>query len=129
MIKKTIIYVLFLLPYIISSQEINEWVHTEGVIKNIEIKRSGRKIREIATVEFQKENGDTIETFIELYRIPFLGSFKSKEDNIKVHYDKNNPANAKTNTGKFISEYGLYILIALGILFSAKNILKARKLK
>ncbi|MDY8136251.1 DUF3592 domain-containing protein [Aquimarina sp. 2201CG5-10] len=127
--SKIIVSILLLLPCILLSQDTTEWVKTEGLIKEIEVKRSGRKTREIATVEFQTENKEVISTYIELFRIPFLGSFKSEGETISVHYDKNNPAIAKTESGKFISQYGLYILIALGIIFSAKNILKAQKFR
>ncbi len=127
--KNTLIYIILLLPCIIFAQDSTEWVSTEGIIKDIEIKRSGRRVREMALVAFQTKNGEPMTTYVQLNRIPLLGSLKSKGDTINVNYDKNNPAIAQTDTGKFISQYGLYILIGLGIIFSLKNVLRAIKFK
>jgi len=108
------------------SQEAN-WITTEGKITEISFKRSGRRPREIATVKFNLENGSELSTITELFRIPILGSMKSVGDSITIKYDKSNPAIIKTNTGKFITDYGMYILIILGIIFSVRPFLKVRK--
>lgn len=125
-IKSVFLILLFLLPFSFFSQQ-GEYLKANGVIKNIEKKRSGKKIREIATVSFTTQKGDTIETIVELERFPFLGSFKSVGDKITINYNKENPALAETNVGNFISKYGMYILIILGIIFSARTYIKARK--
>lgn len=118
---------LMLLPVNILAQESEEWQKGEGVIKEIERKRSGRNVKEIATIEFKTKEGKEITTYVELVRIPILGSMKSVGDKIIINYDNKNPAIAKTNSGKFISQYGMYILIALGIIFSSKRLLNIRK--
>lgn len=129
MIKKIFLFVLFISPYFLVAQESIDWISAEATIKNIETKRSGRKARDMATVEFKQENGEIITTYVELFRIPLIGSLQSVGDQITIYYDKNNPASAKTNSGKFISQYGIYILIGLGIIFSLKNVAKAQSYK
>lgn len=124
--KSIFLALLFLLPFSLFSQQV-EYIETKGIIKNIEKKRSGKTIKEIATVSFTTQQGDTIETVVELERLPFLGSFKSVGDGLTINYNKENPALAKTNVGNFISKYGMYILIALGIIYSAKTYIRARK--
>lgn len=115
------------MPFALPAQETaSEWVSADAVIKSIE-KKGGKQVREIATVAFATADGDSIETYVELPRIPFLGSFKSAGDEIKVNYQRENPALVETDSGKFLSQYGMYILIALGTIFSISSILKARK--
>jgi hypothetical protein len=126
---KSIFFIItFLLSFSVFSQG-EEYVSANGIIKNIEMKRSGRTVKEIATVSFSIEQGETIETYVELDRIPFFGSFKSVGDEITINYNKNNPAIAQTNMGNFLSNYGMYILVFLGIVFSFRTYAKARKNK
>ncbi len=115
----------FLLSVSLFSQE-SEYLETKAVIKNIEKKRSGKTVKEIATVEFTTAKGDNITTVVELERFPFLGSFKSIGDEITINYAIDNPAIASTNVGSFISKYGMYILIILGIIFSIRAYIKAK---
>lgn len=124
--KSIFLALLFFLPFNVFSQQV-EYLKTNGVIKSIEKKRSGKMIKELATVSFVTQQGDTIETIVELERFPFLGSFKSVGDEIAINYNKENPALAETNVGNFISKYGMYILIILGIIFSAGTYINARK--
>ncbi len=124
-LKNIFLALLFLLPVSLFSQN-NNHLKTKAIIKNIETKRSGRTIKEIATVNFITLKGDSITTIVELERLPFLGSFKSVGDEITINYDVENPAIARTNIGNFLSEYGMYILIALGIVFSLRTYIKAR---
>lgn len=124
--RNIILGILLLFTLNLSAQE-NKYIESKGVIKNIEKKRSGKTVKEMATVSFATQQGDTIETIVELERIPFLGSFKSVGDEITINYNKENPALVETNVGSFISKYGMYILIILGIIFSARTYIKARK--
>ncbi len=119
-----VIFVLFALN--LSAQE-NKYLETKAVIKSIETKRSGKTSKDIATVSFVTQKGDSIETVVELLRVPFLGSFKNVNDEITINYNVENPALAETNTGSFISKYGMYILIFLGIVLSLRTYIKARK--
>ncbi len=72
-------------------------------------------------------DGKDMETVVELFRVPFLGSFKSVGDEITVNYNIANPALVETDTGHFLSKYGMYILIVLGVVFSLVRYMKARK--
>ncbi len=127
MLKK-ILLVLLLLPLGLSAQQ-SQTIKTKAIIKKIETKRSSRTTRNIATVSFVTEEGDSIETYLELFRVPFLGSFKSVGDEVTVNYQVENPAIAKTDAGNFASKYGMYILILLGAVFFVINYMKATKKK
>ncbi len=129
-LKSIFFMTMFLLPFILLAQQNpteDNMISTKAVIKNIEKKSSGKKAKEIATVVFTTKKGDTIETMVELARIPFLGSFKSVGDEITVNYSEQNPALARTNTGQFLEKYGMYILIALGVILSVGTYIKAVK--
>ena len=49
---------------------------------------------------------------------------KSIGDRLIINYSKENPAIANTTSGKFIADYGMYILIVLGAIFSIKPFLQ-----
>jgi hypothetical protein len=116
--------ILFLASSYCFSQE--DWVETEGQITEI-TKHRGRKTKEIALVKFKLENGEEIVAGVELTRIPFLGSMKSVGDKISINYSRSNPGLVQTTYGNFLFEYGMYILVVLGIIFSLRPILKYRK--
>ncbi len=124
--KNIILGILLLFTLTLSAQE-NLFIETKAVIKSIETKRSGRKSKDIATVSFVTQKGDSIETVVELLRIPFVGNLKNVNDEITIKYNAENPALVETNSGNFISQYGIYILILLGLIFSLSTYLKARK--
>ena len=113
-------FVLFLTSISSFSQE--DWVKTEATIIEITI-HSGRKTRETAVVKFNLEDGTEQLGSVELFRIPFIGSMKSVGDTVVVNYNKKNPVLLETVFGKFLSSYGMYILIFLGIIFSIKPFL------
>lgn len=118
--KYLLFFVLFLTSISSFSQE--DWVKTEGEITEITI-HSGRKTRETAVVKFNLEDGTEQLGNVELFRIPFIGSMKSVGDTVAVNYNKKNPVLLETVFGKFLSSYGMYILIFLGIIFSIKPFL------
>lgn len=124
--KITCMLLLFLFSFNFSSDK-DAYLKTTAEIKKIEIKRSGRVIKEIATVSFTTQIGKKIETVVELVRIPYFGSFKSVGDKITINYNKETPALVTTNIGGFIQKYGMYILIVLGIFFSVRSYKKAIK--
>jgi hypothetical protein len=80
-IKSVFLILLFLLPFSFFSQQ-GEYLKANGVIKNIEKKRSGKKIRENSNRIFlQPRRADTIETIVELERFSFFWVvFKSVGD-------------------------------------------------
>ena len=123
--KYTYLLFFLLLPTLCFSQE-EEWISTEGEIMEITFHK-GRKTRETATIKFKLENGVEQLGSADLFRIPFVGSMKSEGDRISVNYKKSNPAILETVIGNFLSRYGMYILILLGIIFSIKPFLNIRK--
>lgn len=104
----------------------SEWIKTEAEITEITI-HQGRKTRENAMVKFQLADGTEQMGTTELFRIPFIGSMKSVGDVIDISYDPANPVLVETTMGKLLRDYGMYILILLGIVFSARTYLKAKK--
>ncbi|WP_299435562.1 DUF3592 domain-containing protein [uncultured Aquimarina sp.] len=123
--KSLLIFALLLLTANCFSQE-EEWIKTEGKITEIN-KHRGRYMRETAIVKFNLENGREQLGNVQLSIIPYLGSTKSVGDTITINYDRNNPVILKTNFGKLLSNYGMYILVFLGIVFSIKPFLKQKK--
>lgn len=122
--KYLLFFVLFLTSVSSFSQE--DWVKTEGTITEITI-HSGRKTRETAVVKFNLEDGTEQLGSVELFRIPFIGSMKSVGDTVAINYNKKNPVLLETVFGKFLSSYGMYILIFLGIIFSIKPFLTKKE--
>lgn len=123
--KYLYLFITLLFSTISDTQDV-EKIESEGVITEITI-HQGKKVRETALVKFKLENGKEQIGTVELYRIPFIGSMKSVGDKLTITYQKNNPVILETVFGKFISTYGMYFLILLGIIFSLKPILKYKK--
>ena len=123
---RILFFILFILVSSCSFSQDTEWVKTEGVITEITVHR-GRKTRETAIIKFQLENGQEQLGSTELFRLPFVGSMKSVGDKITINYRKDNPVIIETLIGNFLSNYGMYILVILGIIFSIKPILKYKK--
>lgn len=125
-LKNLCLVFMFVLPFGLFAQS-GETIKAKAIIKNIEKKRSSRSVKELALVGFVTQKGDSIETYVELTRFPIIGSLKSIGDKITINYEVENPAIVRTNTGNFLSKYGMYILIVLGVVFSLRTYLKARK--
>jgi hypothetical protein len=122
-----IIYLFITLLFTsISFSQTAEKIKTEGEITDITF-HQGKIIRETALVKFNLEDGTEQIGNVELFRIPFVGSMKSVGDNVTITYQKDNPVLLETVIGSFLSTYGMYILIALGLIFSIKQIRNARK--
>jgi hypothetical protein len=118
------LYILMLLaiPFFSHAQE-QEWVKTEGEITEITF-HPGKRARETATISFKLADGTAQWGSTDLFRVPFIGSMKDVGDKIAIHYDKNNPVLIRTVIGNFMENYGMYILLFLGIIFSIKPFLK-----
>jgi len=116
----------FLLLSISCFSQETEWLKTQGEITEITIHR-GRRPREAAIVKFKLENGTEQFGYVDLFRMPFIGSLRSVGDTITINYDKKNPAILETILGNFLSSYGMYILIFLGAIFSIKPLLNRNK--
>jgi hypothetical protein len=125
--KTIYLFTLLLISTFSFSQDV-EWIKTEGEITEITI-HPGRKTRETAVIKFNLEDGTEQLGSTDLFRVPFVGSMKSVGDKISINYDKNNPFMIQTVVGSFLSNYGMYILIFLGIILSIKPFLKNRKKK
>lgn len=124
--KNILIITLILTPIFSFSQE-DDWVKTEGEITEITT-HSGKRMRVSAFVKFHLEDGTEQFGTAELIRIPFIGKVKSVGEKITINYKRNNPALLETDLGNFLSRYGMYILIFLGIVFSIKPFLKKKKI-
>ena len=103
----------------------DDWVKAEGVITEIQT-HLGKRTRESATIKFNLVDGTEQIGVVELFRIPFLGSFKSEGDTVTINYRKSNPVLVETVMGNFMSKYGMYILVFLGIILSIKPFLKLK---
>ncbi len=123
---KLIYFLILLFISTISFSQTENKIKTEGEITEITIHK-GKKKRETALVKFNLEDGTEQIGHVQLFRIPFIGSMKSVGDKITINYAKSNPVILETVVGNFVSSYGMYILIFLGIIFSIKPILKRKK--
>ncbi|UII74917.1 hypothetical protein LV716_11685 [Flagellimonas sp. HMM57] len=122
---KYIYLIILLFSYLIGYSQNDDWVETEGKITEITFHR-GKKTRETATIAFKLEDGSEQIGITELFRVPFLGSMKSEGDTISIKYRKSNPVLVETKFGNLLSTYGMYILIFLGVLLSAKTLLSKK---
>lgn len=123
---KGLLLFIALLPAVFAFSQDVEKVKTEGEITEITIHR-GKKFRETALVKFKLEDGTEQIGNVDLFRIPFIGSLNSVGDVISITYNKDNPVLVETVFGNFLSSYGMYILIVLGIIFSIRPFLKKKK--
>ncbi len=123
---KYIYLLIFLSISTVCFPQEGEWIEVEGEITEITVHRS-KRTRETALVKFKLEDGKEQLGQVQLLRIPFIGSMKSVGDKISIKYRKNNPHISETVFGSFVTDYGMYILIFLGIVFSAKSLLKVLK--
>jgi len=123
--KNTLIISLLLFTQFSFSQE-TDWVKTEGEIVEVTL-HSGKRLRSSAVVKFNLENGTEQFGSTVIFRIPFIGNMKSVGDKVTINYNRSNPVIIETIIGKLISDYGMYILIILGIIFSIKPFLKRKR--
>jgi hypothetical protein len=130
MLKRLSAYVLvlsslfFAAGFVYAQQNPDDSIAATAAIKSIETKGFGKKKNIIAAISYKTVQGKDITTVVELVKIPFFGTFSSAGDTIDISYNKANPAIAHTKTGGFIDQYGLYILIALGLAFSIPIVLR-----
>lgn len=122
---KAVFTIVILMISVYSFSQNGDLLTTKAKIIKIETKGFGKKRKNIATIKFSTKKGDSIETTVNLLDIPFLGALKNVGDEIEVNYYSENPVFAETDTESFISKYGMYILIILGIIFSIKPFLKS----
>jgi hypothetical protein len=120
-----LIYILIILFTTQSLSREEDWVKTEGEITEITVHRV-KRVRESAIIKFYLENGAEQYGISELFRIPFIGSMKSAGDTITINYNKNNPVLLESVFEKFLTNYGMSVLIILGIIFSIKPFLKRK---
>ena len=123
---KGLLFVTPILASFLSYSQDDGWVKTEGEITEITT-HNGKRMRVTAVVKFQLEDGTEQFGSTELIRIPFLGAVKSVGEKITINYNRNNPALVETNLGNFLSRYGMYILVFLGVILSIKPFLKRKK--
>lgn len=126
--KYTCLLLLLFISAFCFAQEDN-WVTSEGIITNIAY-HTGKRARETATIKYKLENGKEQLGSAEFFRVPFIGSLKSVGDTISIKYKKSNPVHLETRFGNFLSQYGMHVLIVLGVVFSIKPFInKKNKIK
>ena len=118
---------LLFFGYTLAQTPDTQFIETQATITAIESNISGRSSKEIATVTFTTESGDSITSQTRLLHIPLLGSFKKVGDTITVLYQKENPYLIKTENESFLQAYGIYIFIALGILVMGYRFIRRKK--
>ncbi|MEE9406952.1 MAG: DUF3592 domain-containing protein [Polaribacter sp.] len=123
---KNILFITLLLVTTFSFSQDTDWVKTEGEVLKITQHR-GKWLRSSAVIKFNLENGAEQLGTTEILRIPFIGGINSVGDTITIHYNRNNPTLVKTTIGRFISNYGIYVLIILGVILSIKPFLKKKR--
>ncbi|WP_282143059.1 DUF3592 domain-containing protein [Cellulophaga baltica] len=127
---KLTLSILFLLSFVqVQAQEIDPtWMEAEATITEIH-KSIGRRGRTnaFADVTFTTKKEEAIQTRVEILAIPIYGAVKSTGDIITIYYDPETPQVARSKNISFFNTYGMYILIALGIILSTARILKMRK--
>ncbi|ADV51256.1 hypothetical protein Celal_4012 [Cellulophaga algicola DSM 14237] len=123
----TLLFISFTLP--VAAQEIDpSWVEIEATITEIH-KSIGRRGRTnaFADVTFTTKKEEAIQTRVEILAIPIYGSVKSAGDIITIYYNPETPQIAASQNVSFFNTYGLYILIAIGVVISAMRIIKLKK--
>lgn len=116
-----------LLPELLLGQSMEGWVKTEGTIKEITTHRGGRKKSVSATVTYTMQDGKTYDGYTQLMPLPILGTTKKEGDKINILYNPKQPGAIHTGTTSFLEQYGLYLMIALGLIFSLGTIKKVMK--
>lgn len=112
---------------LMGNQSKDVYIQTTATIDSIEKARAGRSLKEIATIKFTTEAGKNWTTMVELQRVPFLGSFRTAGDKLEIFYNKANPSITHTYIGQLLTNYGMYILILLGLISSIFYYIKAFK--
>ncbi|MBS9783792.1 hypothetical protein KGV55_00395 [Candidatus Gracilibacteria bacterium] len=108
----------------------NDFVKTTGLIKSIEKVGSRKSKKFIATVEYSVEGMDTrLTSTTQLLSVPFIGTFNKEGDEIEILYSKSIPALIKTPLGDLFDKYGMYFLIAIGVIVSLGAVTKAVRKK
>ncbi|MEM7486524.1 MAG: DUF3592 domain-containing protein [Bacteroidota bacterium] len=123
---KCVYLTILLFSSLIGYSQNDEWIETEGEITEITF-HTGKRTRETATIKYKLEDGSEQIGIAELFRIPFIGSMKSKGDTISIKYRESNPVLVETQFGNLLSAYGMYVLVFLGVLLSAKTLLNRKK--
>ncbi len=100
------------------------FIEITATITELDTKISGRRSSAMATVNYTTAAGENLTSKVRILHIPFLGSFKKVGDTITVKYDANNPYLLKSNADSFLANYGLYILIGLGVLLTLRRFRK-----
>ncbi|WP_405246416.1 DUF3592 domain-containing protein [Cellulophaga sp. Asnod2-G02] len=122
--------ILFLLSFVqVQAQEIDPtWIEAEATITETH-KSIGRRGRTnaFADVTFTTKKEEAIQTRVEILAIPIYGAVKSTGDIITIYYNPETPQVARSKNISFFNTYGMYVLIALGIILSTARILKMRK--
>ncbi|MBU2998080.1 DUF3592 domain-containing protein [Cellulophaga baltica] len=129
MLKLTIslLFLLFIVPT--QAQDLDpSWIKANATITDIH-KNIGRRGRThaFADVTFTGKKGDIYSTRVELLAIPIYGAISSIGDEIVIYYNPDTPQIARSKNISFFNTYGMYVLIAIGVLYSGVRLFKLRK--
>ncbi|QCW99876.1 hypothetical protein FGM00_07100 [Aggregatimonas sangjinii] len=124
--KQILILTLFIAPSLLFAQQNTEnWIETEAKILEVHNKIKAKSTRAFATISFTANDGNQYESQVELLAIPLFGTTKSVGDSVSILYNPETPILAKSVGTGFLEQYGLYLLIGAGILFSFTRLKKA----
>ncbi|MBQ4818701.1 DUF3592 domain-containing protein [Aquimarina sp. MMG016] len=104
-----------------------EYIETEATITEINFKVRSRRSSATATVDYVTKEGDSLSSTVKLFHIPFIGPLNNEGDKITVLYNKATPLILTTSKTSFIQSYGLYLLIAMGLLIFVYRFIKRSK--
>ncbi len=119
---------LILIPLILNSSQPknNHYTQTQATITKLEEGISGRRSVVTATVKYATKDGDSLTSQTRILHVPFIGALKDVGDTITIEYQNDNPYLIKSQGDSFLVNYGLYIVIGLGALFSIYRFRKAK---
>lgn len=110
---------------LIAQQNTENWIETDAKILEVHNKIKAKSTRAFATVSFTATDGNQYESQVELLAIPLFGTTKSVGDSVSILYNPETPVLAKSVATGFLEQYGLYLLIGAGILFSFTRLKRA----
>ncbi|MGJ8667107.1 MAG: hypothetical protein ACSHW7_12130 [Patiriisocius sp.] len=122
-----VFFLYFICLFALEFNSINDEKISKATITSIKTNTSGRTTYDIAEIWFISEKLDTISSKIQLYGLPFVGSFKEVGDTVEISYDPENPYLVKSIERNFLEKYAWHIMIGIALLFLGIKLLKRKK--
>lgn len=101
----------------------DEWINSTGYITEINRNVHARSIRSHAITSYLNQEGDTTTGLLDIT----FNFFVQEGDSIPVYYKKSQPTILYTFLGRVTEDYGLYLLIGIGVIISLFRFVKIRK--